>query len=47
MQLITLEIDRVVGSDGKNYSISEALEKKIDWIQIDKGFLSEQEKESV
>ena len=41
------EIDRVVGSDGKNYSISEALEKKIDWIQIDKGFLSEQEKESV
>jgi len=41
------EIDRVMGKDGKNYSISEALEKKIDWIQIDKGFLSEQEKESV
>ena len=41
------EIDRVIGKDGKNYSISEALEKKIDWIQIDKGFLSEQEKESV
>ena len=41
------EIDRVVGKDGMNYSISEALEKQIDWIQIDKGFLSEQEKESV
>ena len=41
------EIDRVVGKDGRNYSISEALEKQIDWIQIDKGFLSEQEKESV
>jgi hypothetical protein len=41
------KIDRVLGTDGNNYSISEALEKKIDWIQIDKGFLSEQEKESV
>ena len=40
-------IDSVVGMDGKQYSISEALEKKIDWIQIDIGFLSEQEKNSV
>ncbi|MDG7050486.1 MAG: glycosyltransferase [Nitrososphaerota archaeon] len=39
-------IDSVKGMDGKNYSISEALEKKVDWIQIDVGFLSESEKES-
>ena len=31
----------------RSYSISEAYEKNIDWIQIDKGFLSEQEKETV
>ena len=40
-------IDRVIGKDGKKYSISEAVEKKIDWIQIDIGFLSEQEKDTV
>ena len=40
-------IDSVIGRDGKKYSISEALEKKIDWIQIDIGFLSEQEKDTV
>ena len=40
-------IDRVLGKDGNEYSISEAYEKKVDWIQIDKGFLSEQEKETV
>ncbi len=40
-------IDRVLSNDGKKYSISEALEKKIDWIQIDVGFLSEQEKDTV
>ena len=40
-------IDSVIGTDGKKYSISEALEKKIDWIQIDIGFLSEQEKDTV
>ena len=39
-------IDRVKGIDGKSYSISEALEKKIEWIQIDVGFLSESEKET-
>ncbi len=38
-------IDNVLGRDGKNYSISEALEKKVDWIQIDIGFLSEQQKD--
>ena len=40
-------IDSVLSSDGKRFGISEALEKKIDWVQIDIGFLSEQEKESV
>ncbi len=41
------EIDVVIGKDGKKYSISDALDKKIDWIQIDIGFLSEQEKDTV
>lgn len=41
------EIDSVVGKDGKRYSISDALDKKIDWIQIDVGFLSEQQKDAV
>jgi len=40
-------IDRVLDKEGKKYSIAEALEKKIDWIQIDIGFLSEQEKTTV
>ncbi|MEX0861835.1 glycosyltransferase [Nitrosopumilus sp.] len=40
-------IDTVLGKDGKKYSIPEALDKKIDWIQIDIGFLSEQEKDTV
>ena len=40
-------INSVLGKDGKKFSISEALEKKIDWIQIDIGFLSEQEKNEV
>jgi hypothetical protein len=41
------KINSVLAKDGKRYSISSALEKKIDWIQIDVGFLSEQEKETV
>jgi len=40
-------INSVLGKDGQKFSIPEALEKKIDWIQIDVGFLSEQEKEEV
>lgn len=40
-------IDRVMGKDGVKYSFSEAFEKKIDWIQIDIGFLSELEKQTV
>ncbi len=37
-------LDKVLGKDGKTYSISKAFEKHVDWIQIDVGFLSEQEK---
>ena len=40
-------IDRVVGKDGEKYSIGEAYEKKIDWIQIDIGFLTEQEMQTI
>jgi len=40
-------IDRVTGKDGKVYSFSEAFNKKTDWIQIDVGFLSEHEKNTV
>jgi hypothetical protein len=40
-------IDLVLGKDGKRYSITDALERKIDWIQIDIGFLSEQEKDTI
>jgi len=40
-------IDTVLDKNGRQYSISEAYEKNVDWIQIDKGFLSEQEKETV
>jgi hypothetical protein len=39
-------LDRVKGKDGKTYSFSDALEHNIDWIQIDVGFLSEQEKDT-
>lgn len=40
-------IDAVLGMDGRRYTVPEALERKVDWIQIDVGFLSEQEKETV
>ena len=40
-------IDSVIGKDGKRYAVSDALEKKVDWVQIDIGFLSEQEKQTV
>ena len=40
-------IDTVIGKDGVEYSVKEALDKKIDWIQIDIGFLSEQEKDTI
>ena len=40
-------IDKVVGKDGKKYSVLEANEKKVDWIQIDIGFLTEHERQIV
>ena len=40
-------LDSVLGKDGKKYSIDDALDKKIDWIQIDIGFLKENEKQTV
>ncbi len=40
-------LDKVLGKDGNIYSISEAFEKHVDWIQIVMGFLSEQEKDTV
>ena len=40
-------IDKVLGMDNRKYTISEAFEKKIDWIQIDIGFLSEEEKQTI
>jgi len=41
------KIDSVTAKNGKKYSISDALEKKIDWVQIDIGFLSENEKDTI
>jgi UDP:flavonoid glycosyltransferase YjiC (YdhE family) len=40
-------IDNVLGKNGKKYSIEDALDKKIDWVQIDIGFLTETEKQEV
>lgn len=40
-------IDSVTGRDGRRYSIPEALDRKVDWIQIDVGFLTEHEKKTV
>ena len=40
-------INCVLDKNRKKFSISEALEKKIDWVQIDVGFLSEKEKEKI
>ncbi len=40
-------IDRVLGRDGKTYTISEALERGVDWLQIDVGFLSTTERDTV
>jgi UDP:flavonoid glycosyltransferase YjiC (YdhE family) len=40
-------IDIVLGKNGKKYSIVDALDKKIDWVQIDIGFLTDTEKQTV
>ena len=41
------KIESVIGKNQKRYTIHEALDKKIDWIQIDVGFLTEQQKDTV
>ena len=38
---------RVTGTDGRVYGVSEAYEKKVDWVQIDIGFLGESDKAAV
>ncbi len=40
-------IESVIGRDGRRHTVREALDRKIDWIQMDIGFLSEQEKDTV
>lgn len=40
-------IDSVTDVNGNRYTIREAVDKKIDWIQIDIGFLSEHDKDAV
>jgi len=40
-------IDAVTDRNGKRYSVAEAADKKIDWVQIDVGFLSEHDKDMV
>ena len=40
-------VDRVTGADGRTLTIAEAREKKIDWVQIDVGFLAEADREAV
>ena len=40
-------IDRVIGKDGNRYSVTEAYEKNIEWLQIDIGFLTECERQTV
>lgn len=38
---------RVLARDGRTYTIPEALDRSVDWVQIDVGFLSEDEKDAV
>ena len=40
-------IDSVLGRDKRRYTIQEAYEKGVDWLQIDVGFLTEHQKETV
>lgn len=40
-------IDSVTGADGRRYTIAEAADRGVDWIQIDVGFLSEGGKDMV
>ena len=48
MQEMIPSIDTVVRKRWKKiFNVKEAFDKKIDWIQIDIGFLSEQEKDTI
>jgi hypothetical protein len=40
-------IDSVIDKNGNRYSITEAYEKNVEWIQIDVGFLTESERHTV
>ena len=40
-------IDAVIDSRGNRYTLEQAVEKKVDWVQIDVGFLSEGDKNAV
>ncbi len=40
-------IDSVTGTDGRRYTIAEAADRGVDWIQIDVGFLAENDKDAV
>lgn len=40
-------INSVLGRDKRRYTISEAYDHHVDWLQIDVGFLGEQEKDTV
>lgn len=39
--------DRVTDHDGRSYTIEDALDRGIDWLQIDIGFLSETDRQTV
>ena len=40
-------VDRVAGADGRTYTMAEAYEKKVDWVQIDVGFLADVDRRAV
>ena len=40
-------VDLVTGADGRTHTIAEAYEKKVDWVQIDVGFLPEADRKAV
>ena len=40
-------IDSVTDADGRRYTIAEAADRGIDWVQIDVGFLAENDKDMV
>ena len=40
-------VDRVIGRDGGTYTIEQAIERGVDWLQIDIGFLSDADRRIV